>query len=193
SKKVIAEISRKNWLDSLTLPLGGEGDVDAELDNAFVIGIDPDFKGALAVLRLEDDRFIPEVFDVPTLKVAIGGTMRLRPDAKAIVNLLKTINAPHGSVAYVENSLPHSTDGKQSWWSSGFGFGMWTGTLLASGISVVPVSPRAWKTAMGLSSSKDESRLVASSCFPSIASQLTRKKDHGRAEALLLAAFGRGL
>ncbi|XP_078436255.1 Holliday junction resolvase MOC1, chloroplastic-like isoform X2 [Wolffia australiana] len=40
---------------------------------------------------------------------------------------------------------------------------------------------------------QDGSREVAVSLFPSLGSQLKRKKDHGRAEALLIAAYGKGL
>ncbi|XP_019155302.1 PREDICTED: uncharacterized protein LOC109152187 isoform X3 [Ipomoea nil] len=40
---------------------------------------------------------------------------------------------------------------------------------------------------------QDDSREVASRLFPSMSSQLKRKKDHGRAEALLIAAYGKDL
>lgn len=33
----------------------------------------------------------------------------------------------------------------KGWWSGGFGYGLWIGTLVASGFSVVPVPPRSWK------------------------------------------------
>ncbi|RZB66547.1 Holliday junction resolvase MOC1, chloroplastic [Glycine soja] len=36
----------------------------------------------------------------------------------------------------------------------------------------------------------DDSRRLASTLFPSMTSMLSRKKDHGRAEALLIAAYG---
>ncbi|CAM8961681.1 unnamed protein product [Rhodiola kirilowii] len=39
---------------------------------------------------------------------------------------------------------------------------------------------------------KDDSRKLASTLFPSLCEQLKRKKDHGRAEALLIAAYGNG-
>ncbi|KAF6175279.1 hypothetical protein GIB67_000600 [Kingdonia uniflora] len=84
----------------------------------------------------------------------------------------------------------------KGWWGGGFGYGLWIGALVASGFSVVPVSSRLWKKhfeLFGSCSSKDDSRKVASTLFPLLSSQLTRKKDHGRAEALLIAAYGKGL
>jgi hypothetical protein len=42
----------------------------------------------------------------------------------------------------------------------------------------------------GLGCMQNESRSLAMERFPSLASQLKRVKDHGRAEALLIASFG---
>jgi crossover junction endodeoxyribonuclease RuvC len=48
-----------------------------------------------------------------------------------------------------------------------------------------------WKKAMGLTSDKERSRHTALRIFPGCADLLSRKKDEGRAEALLLAEFHR--
>ncbi|KAH7837140.1 hypothetical protein Vadar_010076 [Vaccinium darrowii] len=101
-----------------------------------------------------------------------------------------------GTTAYVEQSIPYPQDGKQGWWSGGFGYGLWIGILVASGFSVVPVPSSVWKNEFKLTgngSSKDDSREAASVLFPSMSCLLRRKKDHGRAEALLIAAYGKGL
>ncbi|KAF2291942.1 hypothetical protein GH714_042284 [Hevea brasiliensis] len=138
----------------------------------------------------------PSVFDAPYLKVLVGKRIRKRLDAKSIVQLLRSFDAPVGTTAYIEQSIPYPKDGKQGWWSGGFGYGLWIGMLVASGYSVVPVPSVTWKNEYELSGSnrtKDDSRRVASTLFPSLSSLLTRKKDHGRAEALLIAAYGKGL
>ena len=51
------------------------------------------------------------------------------------------------------------------------------------------VSPREWKKEMGLTSDKDDSLAMARELWPN--APLARKKDNGRAEALLLAEFWR--
>ncbi|MQL99471.1 hypothetical protein Taro_032186 [Colocasia esculenta] len=92
--------------------------------------------------------------------------------------------------------MPFPQDGKQGWWSGGYTYGLWIGILVATGFSVVPVISRSWKDHFGLNGSqalKDASRETAISLFPSLSSQLKRKKDHGRAEALLIAAYGKTL
>ncbi|XP_028053170.1 Holliday junction resolvase MOC1, chloroplastic-like [Camellia sinensis] len=143
-----------------------------------------------------DCRVLEQVFDSPHLKVLVGKRIRRRLDAKSIVQLLKSFDAPVGTTAYVEQSIPFPQDGKQGWWGGGFGYGLWIGILVASGFSVVPVPSSVWKNELKLSgnrSSKDDSREAASTLFPSMSSLLKRKKDHGRAEALLIAAYGKGM
>lgn len=223
TRKAALELSRKDWLTALSSPEhplsssvhtfdGSEAEAEPPVFNPMpsgpagcvpfvgssgvcVLGIDPDVSGAIAVLR-GDDIDTAEVFDVPNIQVIVGTKNRRRHDARSIVALINRINVPHGSVAYVEQSTPIPKDGKQGWWGSGFGFGMWIGVLVASGFSVVPVPPVVWRRAMDFTGkivNKDDCRVMASSIFPRLASKLQRKKDHGRAEALLIAAYGKGI
>lgn len=53
------------------------------------------------------------------------------------------------------------------------------------------ITPGSWKKHHALSSNKDESMGLARRLFPEAATQIKRKKDHGRAEALLIAEYGR--
>ncbi|XAR60278.1 hypothetical protein NMG60_11033579 [Bertholletia excelsa] len=196
---------KEDWLDSLSCPfpdklLRPNGQIvngcHSNSESKWVIGIDPDVSGALAVLKTVDLGHSAEVFDSPHVKVLVGGRTRRRLDAKSIVQLLKSLDAPLGTIAYIEQSIPYPQDGKQGWWSGGFGYGLWIGILVASGLSVIPVPSAVWKNEFklcGNPSSKDDSREVASTLFPSISPLLRRKKDHGRAEALLIAAYGKGL
>lgn len=53
------------------------------------------------------------------------------------------------------------------------------------------VQPQTWKRAFGLiGKDKDESRTTALALYPSAQHALQRKKDHNRAEALLIAHWG---
>jgi crossover junction endodeoxyribonuclease RuvC len=53
------------------------------------------------------------------------------------------------------------------------------------------VTPAVWKKHHCLSGSdKERSRIRAIEMFPYAAGQLTRKKDHARAEAMLIAKYG---
>ncbi|KAM1000313.1 hypothetical protein ACFX2A_007077 [Malus domestica] len=193
---------KHNWLASLSCPFPQNPDTldstSTNSDSSWVIGVDPDVSGALALLKGDDDpaSSSAQVYDSPHLKVLVGKRVRRRLDAKSIVQLLGSFDAPPGTVAYVEQSTPFPQDGKQGWWSGGFGYGLWIGILVAMGFSVIPVSSISWKNKFEISGSmytKDDSRRVASALFPSLSSMLERKKDHGRADALLIAAYGKGI
>ncbi|XP_071722990.1 Holliday junction resolvase MOC1, chloroplastic-like [Rutidosis leptorrhynchoides] len=199
-----AGVFKEKWLESLSYPLPQKeegSETDPSSNNAgsdWVLGIDPDVSGALAVLRPDDSgcSCSAQVFDSPYLRMLVGKSVRKRLDAKSIVQLIRTINAPIGTTVYLEQSIPFPKDGKQGWWSGGFNYGIWIGILVASGFTVVPVPSFTWKNEFklsGRSCTKDDNRRLASMLFPSLDSQLKRKKDHGRAEALLIAAYGKGL
>ncbi|KAH7277350.1 hypothetical protein KP509_39G046400 [Ceratopteris richardii] len=173
NQRAALDVSNKDWLAALKAPEVFEfqtdeanpsgaslvetfvGSIVSEDDrgyvdpNVFVLGIDPDVSGAMAVLR-GNDVSTAEVFDVPSVRVMIGSQTRRRHDACSIVSMIRNLNAPKGSIAYIEQNIPLPQDGKQGWWGSGFGYGIWIGTLVACGISVIPVSSSVWKRSMGL-------------------------------------------
>lgn len=78
--------------------------------------------------------------------------------------------------------------------SSTFKFGMAYGAAICLAqrfnVYVNGVAPRIWKKALKLDSDKDTSLLLARELWPN--APLARKKDNGRAEALLLAYWLRG-
>ena len=53
------------------------------------------------------------------------------------------------------------------------------------------VSPVTWKKHYKISKEKEVSRALAINLFPEAAHMLSRKMDHNRAEALLIAEYGR--
>ncbi|GMI81627.1 Monokaryotic Chloroplast 1 [Hibiscus trionum] len=196
SLKLSAAPLEAGWLDSLSCCPPADDPTRTNADSTWVIGIDPDLSGAMALLKTDSSGCSAQVFDSPYLPVQVGNKVRKRLDARSIVHLLKGLEAPIGTAAYIEQSIPFPKDGKQGWWSGGFGYGLWIGILVASGFSVVPVSSLSWKKEFelaGAGSTKDDSRRLASTLFPSLSDMLKRKKDHGRAEALLIAAYGKGL
>jgi len=65
-----------------------------------------------------------------------------------------------------------------------------SGVLAALGIPVSMVHPQRWKKSTSLiGKEKDVARTVAIQRFPAAADQLKRKKDIGRADALLIAQW----
>jgi crossover junction endodeoxyribonuclease RuvC len=64
--------------------------------------------------------------------------------------------------------------------------------LTAFGVPYTAVTPTKWKPAVGIvkGADKEASRLRALQLFPDQAANLARKKDHARADSMLLAYYG---
>jgi hypothetical protein len=150
------------------------------------IGIDPGLNGALAVIH--DDGSIVAVHDTPTLMLRTSRGIRQEYDVPGLVALLVPYVSPQAHVI-LEESQAMPGQGTRSMFTIGVGFGVWLGVLAALQMPHTRIRPSVWKRALGLDKDKEASRLRAMQLFPS--ADLRRKRDHGRAEALLLAVWGR--
>jgi crossover junction endodeoxyribonuclease RuvC len=151
-----------------------------------VVGVDPGTKGGVAKVAVEDGAApqLIEVIDVPT----IGTNAKERVDAIAIRAWISTHDVQH---AYIERAQAMPKQGS----SSGFKYGRAVGAIEAaialSGIPVTIVEPSVWKRFWRLpGKDKESSRQKALQLFPAAHALLARKKDHGRAEATLIALYG---
>lgn len=155
------------------------------------LGIDPGLTGALAVLG---EKEIIDVYDTPTLIVKKGSGKRTVYVVSAMADLVKRW-ANTGLVKGIVLETVHAMPGQgvTSMFSLGQGFGIWLGIIAAFRLPLTKVEPRVWKQAMGIPSGaeKSESVVRAAQLFPT--ASLARKKDHGRADALLLAEYLRRL
>lgn len=152
------------------------------------IGIDPGLTGACAFV--EEGRV--NVVDTPVMVVQAGKKNRSEfvPAAMAEI-LLAYLTKESFAVMEKVGSMPEQ--GIASAFSFGRGYGMWEGILAAFKIPYTLVHPVRWKKAMlpDMGKDKDASRLVVSRLFPASHALVARKKDHGRADAILLAEYAR--
>ena len=155
-----------------------------------VIGIDPGLSGALALVEVRG--LVLDVQDMPTL--ASGVKARRMIDAIALRDLLAQYAAafgPRHRLACIEQVSAQPTDGR----TGAFGFGRSLGAIeavaLCTGLPLLRVLPAAWKRDAGIAAGagKDASIEAALRLHPSVRPWLTRKKDHGRADAVLIAAW----
>lgn len=108
--------------------------------------------------------------------------------AHDLAALLRTFDPSH-TRAYLEKQWPRPTDGKVQAFANGEGYGLLRGVMATLGIGYELVAPATWKIAMGLKGKeKADSRRKAQELYPT--ASLARVKDHGRAEALLIAHYG---
>lgn len=136
----------------------------------------------------------PAVFDTPTALVE-GETTKRKYLASAMALLLKPFADRSDVMAVLENVHSMPKQGVASSFCFGEGKGMWEGILAAYNIPVEMVSPQRWKKSMMDGQGKDKSaaRFKAMSLFPNKSEQLKLVKHDGRAEALLMAEYGRRL
>ena len=173
-----------------------------------IIGIDPGKSGAIAVKS--DDRY--SVFDIPTMTVISGKGKRLKKsveyDIPALHALLvslacvaRRIEPVYAVVERAEAVTYGATSARGSYhnsaqtnFSKGRGYGIIETVLQINGVPIIAAPyARVWKKGLGLTDSskvykdkKEASRLMALDLHPELSDQLQRKKDNGRAEALLL-------
>lgn len=157
------------------------------------IGIDVGLDGAFAVIR--DGQ--AQVFDAPTTTVK-GATSRrvyLPQQMAAIVaSALPTgdARAEGHSFVVLERQQAMPKQGVRSMFSLGHGYGLWEGILAALELPYEIVGPQVWqKEMLGSVKGKDAARAKALQLFPQLTEQLSLKKHHGRADALLMAEFAR--
>ena len=151
-------------------------------------GIDPGLDGAVAV-------FVPEgrslyVFDIPT--VGSGKDRRVNPGG--LRDWLDQHRADRIAIERVF-AMPSRrlTNGARVPMPASFAFkygetcGVIRARVACVGIPHEYVTPQVWKKTLRLNGDKERSRLRALELFPDHTFLFARKKDHGRAEAALIA------
>lgn len=151
----------------------------------YTIGIDPGLSGAIAVLAT--DGALVTLYDTPVLTLSTSRGTRQEYDVPGMAALLES-HVGSGLHVLLEEAQAMPGQGTRSMFTTGYGFGIWIGVLSALQLPYTRVRPGVWKKAMGLGPDKEAARLRAIQLF--LGADLRRKKDHGRAEALLLAAYG---
>lgn len=154
-----------------------------------VIGIDPGVSGAIGWLA---DGVPAGVMDMPRRKDGRVDGRRLAAELRGL------LQAHTGADVLVVHELVCGFRGQGGSASFAFGQadGIVRGVVESLGLRWIEVRPQAWKKHYGLVKvrggepvGKGESRRVAIMLWPDKALNLLQAKDHGRAEALLLARW----
>lgn len=158
------------------------------------IGGDPGLSGAIALyvpyLPFKSAPAV-EVFDMPVAETRTG---RRTINMDALARLFETWSQGWDiQRATIERVHAMPGQGVTSSFSFGFSSGSLQQAVASAKIPMVLVDPATWKAMYGLRGgreNKDESRAKASKLLPEYANLWARKKDDGRAEAVLLAHYG---
>ena len=146
-----------------------------------LIGIDPGATGAIAFLN--NDKSLIEVVDMPTMPLS---KKKNQVNAAELVRILSGVG---GADVYLERVAAMPGQGVSSMFNFGASFGVIIGVCAALGLSVILVTPQTWKRKAGLiGKDKDYARTIGQQLYPD--APLGRKRDCGRADAILIARYG---
>ena len=151
-----------------------------------IIGIDPGLSGAIAVL---DNNKVLKIYDMPVM--AEGKKNKRQLNSAQLVNIIKDNieNCEEINIVVEQvNAMPGQ--GVTSMFNFGQTFGAIKGVCAALNLPIFFIRPSKWKKYFELiNSSKDSSRTKAIEMYPSIANQLSKKKDVNKSDAILIARF----
>ena len=152
-----------------------------------IIGIDPGISGSICFF--EDGKII-EVIEMPVMTE--GKKNKKQVNGAQIYNeFLKRINNKDDDIRVViEQVSAMPGQGVTSMFNFGQSFGILKGICSAMQLPMFFVRPAKWKKYFNLiNSEKDASRTRAIEIFPYFSSQLSKKKDSNKADAILIASF----
>ena len=153
-----------------------------------IIGIDPGVSGSICFLR---DGKILDVIEMPVMSE--GKKNKKQVNGAQIFNeITKKINSnPETKIRVViEHVTAMPGQGVTSMFNFGQSFGILKGICSAMRLPMFFVRPAKWKKYYNLiNSEKDASRTRAIEIFPNFSSQLSKKKDSNKADAILIASF----
>ena len=153
-----------------------------------IIGIDPGISGSLCFFK---DGKILDLVEMPNMPE--GKKNKRQVNGAQIYNEISSriegLNREEIKIV-IEQVSAMPGQGVTSMFNFGQSFGVIKGICSAMQLSMYFVRPAKWKKYFNLiNSQKDASRTKAIEIFPYISSQLARKKDANKADAILIASF----
>ena len=153
-----------------------------------IIGIDPGISGSICFFK---DGKILDVVEMPTM--TDGKKNKRQVNGSQIYNeIKKKIDVVSGEDirVVIEHVTAMPGQGVTSMFNFGQSFGAIKGVCAALNLPIFFVRPSKWKKHFELiNSSKDSSRTKVIEMYPSLSSQLSKKKDANKSDAILIARF----
>jgi crossover junction endodeoxyribonuclease RuvC len=148
-----------------------------------IAGIDVGFSGAIALIQADDMLMTPHIVSLQNMPVL--KTSRSEINLQEVVNTLS-----HADHVFIERAQTMPGQGISSSGRYMESYGMLQGICAALKIPYELVTPQRWKKAMMPDAPKDKeaSMVFAMRRYPEL--QFKFKKDHGKADSLLLATYG---
>ena len=151
-----------------------------------IFGIDPGVSGAISIL---ENKKIIEIFDMPTM--IDGKKNKKQVNGAQVANIIKNkLGDNKETIIVVEHVNAMPGQGVTSMFNFGQSFGVIKGICSALSLPIYFVRPTKWKKYFNLiKTNKDASRTKVIEIYPEISSQISRKKDSNKADAILIARY----
>ena len=151
-----------------------------------ILGIDPGFYGAFCFYNPYKAE-VKLIEDMPIRYVK----KRKHIDIDVLINIIEP-RKQHVMGVVLEQVGPMPRDGAVSAFRFGEGFGILQAVLKYNKFKMLTPRPNIWKPIMEVTAEKESSRLKAIELVDDETAMkyFSRKKDHNRAEATLLAIYG---
>ena len=153
-----------------------------------IIGIDPGISGSICFF---ENGKVLDVLEMPTMtegkknKRQVNGSQIYNEIVKRVIKIEK-----QNIRVIIEQVSAMPGQGVTSMFNFGQSFGILKGICSAMQLPMYFVRPAKWKKYFGLiNSEKDASRTRAIEMFPYFSSQLSKKKDSNKSDAILIASF----
>jgi len=145
-----------------------------------IAGIDVGFSGAIAIINEHSE--IVQLLDMPLIQV---GRVKELNETR-----LKNILSNGITHVFIEKAQAMPRQGVVSTGRYMMSFGQIRGICVGLGIPYTLVTPQQWKKVwlQGYSKEKGSSVVRVKQLYPEL--ELPRKKDHNKADALLIALWG---
>ena len=153
-----------------------------------IIGIDPGISGAICFFENGE---VKNIIDMPSMAEGKKNKRQINGNQlfNEIKNNIKNISKSNICVV-VEQVSAMPGQGVTSMFNFGQSFGILKGICSAMQLPMYFVRPAKWKKYFNLiNSEKDATRTRAIEIFPYFSSQLSKKKDANKADAILIASF----
>ena len=165
---------------------------ESKKDIKCFIGVDPGLSGAISIFK--DNKYI--VFPMPTTKRILRKKARRDMDIQKLVEMFdENVGFNSNVIAGIELVHAMPQQGVSSTFLFGRVSGIVEGCIGAFGYESYRITPQTWKRfyadmkGLDRKEQKDMARSIASEIAPYIKDEFKRKKDDGKAEALLIANY----
>jgi crossover junction endodeoxyribonuclease RuvC len=152
-----------------------------------ILGVDPGIEGALALYDTTVEKIV-SIWDMPTKSIMVSGKARKAVCPHGVVDMFRAIAATHAVIEKVGGIRGQSA-------SAAFNFGAGYGAIMAAAaaldIEIDNPAPILWKAKLKVPAKKEFAIAKATEMVPYMRDQWPLKKHDGRAEAAMLALYGR--